>query len=85
MIKLVGELNSKNVSEIENRLNESLLEYESLTIDLNGLDLIDISGIFMLSTFQRTARRNRKKVICLLNSCEKIMVNPMGIKVPDLE
>ena len=55
IIKLTGSLDSTNVSEVEEQLGEILKEQKSLVIDLNELETLDISGIFMLFSFKQRA------------------------------
>ncbi|MFI8379147.1 STAS domain-containing protein [Leeuwenhoekiella sp. NPDC079379] len=68
-ITLSGNLTSENVSEIQHKIEDTLCDYNSINIRLNDLELIDISGIYMLYLIAKSAETKNKK-ICLkgLNS-----------------
>ncbi|CAL65816.1 STAS domain-containing protein [Christiangramia forsetii] len=84
VIKLMGRLDSTNVSEIEEQLEEILDEKESLVIDLNELETLDISGIFMLFSFKHRAHKEYKTIEYLLNSSKVITGNIFGINMPSI-
>lgn len=83
-IELVGELNSKNVSEVEKQLHENLSKHEHLIIDLNKLENIDVSGIFMLFMFKQNAQKSNKNVSYLLDSAKVITGNTFNLDIPEL-
>jgi anti-anti-sigma regulatory factor len=84
VIKLRGNLEARNVSEIEDLLEESLLESESLLVDLNELDKLDIAGVFMLLILKKRAIKECKQVSFLMPPSAKITHNYMGISIPEL-
>ena len=84
IIKLTGSLDSTNVSEIEEQLGEILKEQKSLVIDLNELETLDISGIFMLFSFKQRALKENKSIEYLLSSSKVISGNVLGINMPSI-
>tara|TARA_B100000929_G_scaffold290873_2_gene286361 strand:+ start:299 stop:586 length:288 start_codon:yes stop_codon:yes gene_type:complete len=84
IIKLTGSLDSTNVSEVEEQLGEILKEQKSLVIDLNELETLDISGIFMLFSFKQRALKENKSIEYLLSSSKVISGNVLGINMPSI-
>jgi len=82
--QLLGRLDSKNVSEIEKELEEILNSTDILIVDLNKLETLDISGIFMLFILRKRAYVKAKKVIYLLNSSKIITEKIPGINIPKI-
>ncbi|WP_028374758.1 STAS domain-containing protein [Leeuwenhoekiella sp. MAR_2009_132] len=64
-ITLSGKLTSENVSEIQHKIENTLCDYNHLNIRLSTLDLIDISGIYMLYLIAKSAE-SKNKEICLI-------------------
>jgi len=84
IITLLGVLDSNNVSEIEEQLTETLSKRDSLVIDLNELETLEMSGIFMLFSFKQRARKEYKTVDYLLSSSKVITGNIFGINIPTI-
>jgi len=84
VIKLKGRLDEENVSEIEEQLLEVVKLKDNLVVDLNDLDILDISGIFMLFVCKMKAKSQSKRVIYLLNNEKVISGNFLGINLPKI-
>jgi ABC-type transporter Mla MlaB component len=84
IIKLRGNLESRNVSEIEDQLEESLSKNENVLIDLDDLEKLDIAGVFMLLMLKKRAMKECKKVSFSLPPSAKITENVLGISIPEL-
>lgn len=84
LIKLRGRLDSTNVSEVEKHLEDMLIEKKSLVVDLNELETLDISAIFMLFTVKQKAHKEYKTIEYLLNSSKVITGNIFGINIPSI-
>ena len=84
VIRLTGRLDENNVSEIERQLLEVMKTNERLVVDLNDLDVLDVSGIFMLFVYKHKAKSQNKDVVYLLNATKVISGNILGINIPKL-
>ncbi|WP_083644716.1 STAS domain-containing protein [Christiangramia flava] len=61
-VKLNGQINSENVSEVEKQIDDLLDTYEGVSLDLNDISSIDTCGFFMLYVVQQRALLHGKKV-----------------------
>jgi len=84
VIRLQGNLDERNVSEIEQQLLEIVQTIDELILDLNELEILDISGIFMLFGFKQNMRNKGKNITFLLDPSKVISGNTFGIKIPKL-
>ncbi|SDR77055.1 STAS domain-containing protein [Gramella sp. MAR_2010_147] len=84
VIRLRGRLDEKNVSEVEKQLQEILKSKENLILDLNDLEVLDVSGIFMLFVLKQKAKNQRKDVTFLLENSKVISGNILGISIPKI-
>lgn len=67
-VRLVHYLNSENVSEVEMQLLDYLQNEDELKINLNDLESIDLTGIFMLYSLKQKADYGRKKLELILQN-----------------
>tara|TARA_R110002051_G_scaffold29413_3_gene68694 strand:- start:2668 stop:2994 length:327 start_codon:yes stop_codon:yes gene_type:complete len=62
VLKINGKLTSKNVSETQKKIEYALTRYNNLTINISGIEKMDISGVFMLYLIKKTAVEKQKRV-----------------------
>lgn len=79
--QLDGRLYSGNISEIQGKIMTALDVTESLTIDLNPLQRIDVAGVYMLYLTTKKADENNKEIIlfCTENEFVKFLFSLLGV------
>ena len=80
-IKITGELSCKNVSEIQLKIEYALMRFKDVTININGIEIIDSSGVFMLYLIKKLANENEKilNLIGLENEAFKKTLKGTGV------
>lgn len=80
-IKITGELTCSNVSEIQKKIEYALMRFNDLTINIESLENIDCSGVFMLYLIKKIAKEKVKKLslIGLENEAFKNALKATGV------
>ena len=81
LFRLEGRLYSGNLSEIQFKIESALDRTQSLIVDLDPLERIDVAGAYMLYIASEKARENNKEIIlfCKENEIVKLVFSFAGI------
>jgi anti-sigma B factor antagonist len=79
-IRLIGELDSSNVAQVADRLEEELRRADQLTLDISELTFMDSQGLHMLIKLGEVAAQ-RGTPIRLIN-CSRQVKRLLDVAVP---
>ncbi|MBK5213836.1 MAG: STAS domain-containing protein [Flavobacteriaceae bacterium] len=81
LLRLEGRLYSGNLSEVQFEIESALDRTQSLIVDLDPLEKIDVAGAYMLYIASEKARENNKEIIlfCRNNEIVKLIFSFAGI------